>query len=269
MHSRVFGSTTSTADKHATAGTVDSFKLEKQEHGKKGLRSVLGFSSSSVNPNRRNPSESSPAPSNASSPDKNSPLKFARTPSRHTLTKENKHQYHERDFTSVSVSAGSRRSADVERITPPSSYASTAQSLSSATGRKARQQTSIRDGRTSITEFSFFQSPSSPSPASASLPPTPKRQQPSLLPSTSEPAPSPADQSTVTLNSPDRKIIRPEQKQKLRSRKTMKQEMLNERAGRKKLARLEPQDGPWSVSVAESPYDHKQFSVYIKSESLS
>jgi len=29
------------------------------------------------------------------------------------------------------------------------------------------------------------------------------------------------------------------------------------------------QDGPWSVSVAETPYDAHSFSLYIKSECLS
>jgi len=28
------------------------------------------------------------------------------------------------------------------------------------------------------------------------------------------------------------------------------------------------QDGPWSVSVAETPYDAHSFSLYIKSESI-
>lgn len=45
--------------------------------------------------------------------------------------------------------------------------------------------------------------------------------------------------------------------------KTM--EVQQERASRKKLVRLEAQDGPWSISVAETPYDKKNYSIYIKS----
>lgn len=33
--------------------------------------------------------------------------------------------------------------------------------------------------------------------------------------------------------------------------------------------RMDNEDGPWSVSVAESPYDPRSYSLYIKSESIS
>ncbi|TDL20933.1 hypothetical protein BD410DRAFT_790285 [Rickenella mellea] len=37
-----------------------------------------------------------------------------------------------------------------------------------------------------------------------------------------------------------------------------------ERANRRKIVRLEAQDGPWSVSAAETPYDKRSYSIYIK-----
>lgn len=43
--------------------------------------------------------------------------------------------------------------------------------------------------------------------------------------------------------------------------------LLQERANRRKLAHLEAQDGPWVVSVADTPYDEKSYTIYIKSES--
>lgn len=41
-----------------------------------------------------------------------------------------------------------------------------------------------------------------------------------------------------------------------------------ERASRRKLARMEAQEGPWSVSVADTPYDKNSYSIYIKSACL-
>jgi serum/glucocorticoid-regulated kinase 2 len=38
------------------------------------------------------------------------------------------------------------------------------------------------------------------------------------------------------------------------------------RQSRRPPVRLDPQDGPWSVSVAETPYDARSYSLYIKSE---
>jgi len=32
---------------------------------------------------------------------------------------------------------------------------------------------------------------------------------------------------------------------------------------------MDTQDGPWSVSVAETPYDARSYSLYIKSESFA
>ncbi len=43
-------------------------------------------------------------------------------------------------------------------------------------------------------------------------------------------------------------------------------EVPQERASRRKLARMEAQEGPWSVSVADTPYDKNSYSIYIKSE---
>lgn len=40
-----------------------------------------------------------------------------------------------------------------------------------------------------------------------------------------------------------------------------------ERESRRKLVRMEAQDGPWSVSVAETPYDKNSYSIYVKSTS--
>lgn len=40
-------------------------------------------------------------------------------------------------------------------------------------------------------------------------------------------------------------------------------EVPQERASRRKMARIEAQDGPWSVSVAEN--DKHSYSIYIKS----
>lgn len=48
-------------------------------------------------------------------------------------------------------------------------------------------------------------------------------------------------------------------------------EVAQERASRRKLVRMDAQEGPWSISVAENPYDkknHNNYSIYIKSESL-
>ncbi|THH09333.1 hypothetical protein EW145_g2097 [Phellinidium pouzarii] len=99
-----------------------------------------------------------------------------------------------------------------------------------------------REERASVTDISFFQS------------------NPSSVPSTPKPAPAPlllpSPQSyTVILNSPESK-----------KRMTKAPEIPHERASRRKMARIEAQDGPWSVSVAESPYDRNSYSIYIKTQ---
>jgi len=38
------------------------------------------------------------------------------------------------------------------------------------------------------------------------------------------------------------------------------------RQSRRPPVRMDAQDGPWSVSVAETPYDARSYSLYIKSE---
>ncbi|KAI5120805.1 hypothetical protein M0805_002432 [Coniferiporia weirii] len=93
-----------------------------------------------------------------------------------------------------------------------------------------------REDRASVTDISFFQ------PKPPSLPSTPKLT--SVLPLRPD---------TINLNSPDSK-----------KKMTKTLEIPQERASRRKMARIEAQDGPWSVSVAESPYDKRCYSIYIK-----
>jgi hypothetical protein len=39
-------------------------------------------------------------------------------------------------------------------------------------------------------------------------------------------------------------------------------------SSRRGPVRMDTQDGPWSVSVAETPYDSHSYSLYIKSKHL-
>ncbi|KAL5533766.1 hypothetical protein ACEPAG_226 [Sanghuangporus baumii] len=106
----------------------------------------------------------------------------------------------------------------------------------------SHRQGKLRDhnGRASVTDVSFFQQ--TPMPSTLSLKPTNS--------SVSTPE---SYQRTTVLTSPSRK-----------SKMTRAQEMPLERATRRKLVRIDAQEGPWSVSVAESPYDRSNYSIYIK-----
>lgn len=131
-----------------------------------------------------------------------------------------------------------RRSVDV------SNAGSGSFTVSLSYRRKASRN---REGRASVSDISFFSADPPPltSASSPSVPTTPTK-------STHTPVHS------VNLNSPEAK------------QRTMPgiNDVPQERASRRKLARIEAQDGPWSVSVAESPYDKNSYSLYIKSAYL-
>lgn len=71
-----------------------------------------------------------------------------------------------------------------------------------------------------------------------------------IAPLSTSPSTSPAP-PVVHLNLPESKM-------------PLMLEVPQERASRRKMARIEAQDGPWSVSVAEN--DKHSYSIYIKSE---
>lgn len=127
-----------------------------------------------------------------------------------------------------------RRSVDLT----PSENGSNFASLS-----YGRQKARTRDGRASVTDISFFQQTvSPPSPSST----------PTTFNSTSDNDPLPKT-TAIKLDSPDRK-------QKM----TRTLEIPYERPGRRKLIRFGAEEGPWSISVAETPYDKNCYSIYIK-----
>lgn len=45
--------------------------------------------------------------------------------------------------------------------------------------------------------------------------------------------------------------------------------ILSQPSGRRPPVRMDAEDGPWSVSVAETPHDVHSYSLYIKSESIT
>lgn len=112
-----------------------------------------------------------------------------------------------------------------------------------------RQRARNHEGRASVTEVSFFQQ-TPPIPQTAPI--FPRTLQPA---STNESLPK---TTTIDLTSPDRK-----------TKMTKTLDMTQERANRRKLVRIQTEEGPWSISVAESPYDRKCYSIYIKSASVS
>ncbi|KAH8094774.1 hypothetical protein DFH11DRAFT_1738329 [Phellopilus nigrolimitatus] len=195
MPSRAIGS--SATDTHARASSKT----------KKGLRTVLGFYSSTSN----NSSSSNP-PTSVSA---HSLPRSAQTPKqkeKHSVTRE-------------------RRSVDVTNSGTGSYFVSLSY-------KKNRPRTS--EGRASVTDISFFQPDFSSTPVKSKLDPSISTTPPPLSP------------TTVSLDSPNSKKMP----------KTL--EVPQERASRRKMARIEAQDGPWSISVAETPYDKNSYSIYIK-----
>ena len=98
-----------------------------------------------------------------------------------------------------------------------------------------------RNDRGSVTDISFFK-PTTTTPTTTTT------------------------QSTSTAQTPSRPVHIPLAKYTNKMTKAL--EVPGERASRRKMARMEAQDGPWSVSVAETPYDKSSYSIYIKSESM-
>lgn len=121
--------------------------------------------------------------------------------------------------------------------------AGTGSGSNSASLSHRREKPKEHNGRASVTDASFFHQPTTPS----TLPLKPTDSAESTLESHRKTA-------AVELTSPDQK-----------PKMTRTQEMPLERATRRKLVRIDAQDGPWSISVAESPYDRNNYSIYVKS----
>lgn len=116
-----------------------------------------------------------------------------------------------------------RRSVDVTSTASGSYFVSLSY-------RRKKERT--REERASVTNISFFERISTDIPTQPTSP--------NPLPSV----------PVVSLNSPEPKM-------------PLMLEVPQERASRRKMARIEAQDGPWSVSVAEN--DKHSYSIYIKS----
>lgn len=215
---------------------------QPQPRPKKGLKSVLGFSRASSPEPRPSPAPTIATTASASAVSVTDPLTSG--PARPRTLRERR---------SVDVVSGSGS------FTASLSY--------------RRKNARTREGRASVTDVSFFSpaggpsnTPSTAEPDAAVTALTSSSTQQQYISAVSVPTTPTRPAHAVNLNSPEAKP-----RLNMATANVMPRivnDIPQERTSRQKLARIKAQDGPWSVSVAESPYDKYSYSLYVKSTSF-